>query len=372
MSEWPAPEVTTGLAERPPPEEDHMKMNGTAAVGNRGWDAWGAWDAGAAGDPALPNGEKPASPPEAIDTAKTRTYACQSSYFSGTVQPFDKSSSYEAPILCVEAGTIWGTDTTFKVPVSCVPGQAHTHTCLCFKLLDEDKIEIDGKAQYLAPGMHGASFVGRIRQITANRTTGEMTGFISCAAMWELYKADVYVHKSMLIGLETGDVVVFKVHVNAKHQPQAQNGSVKKIASAQPHVLNAGGFDATANTLGRTVRLEEPVGAPSRVREQQQPAVPEHQGAWQDWDNWNEWNAGGAWSTNDWQGQPEGHADARDVADNAQGNWAQAQAQVRAAVRQAHEVPIPDDDDDDPWEEAAAKPAEKPAGRPATNAFRFQ
>jgi len=154
-----------------------------------------------------------------------------------------------AIVECPEAATLYGNG-SITVPNELLSLHAEVGTTLCFDLTSNP----DGSPRIDPTGIFpvseaGASFVGTIKAVSPKKE-GKI-GWVSSLATQEIYRSDVYVHGSMLDGLNVGNVISFSIHVNAKNQPQVSTGSLNRLDS---NALTAG-LNAVSNPPGRTMPL---------------------------------------------------------------------------------------------------------------------
>lgn len=168
-----------------------------------------------------------------------------------------------AEIGCHEAGTIFGVS-MLDLAVEHLPPGTQTGAMVCFALRrpttdEQGALEVvPGSVVTVEAAGEIRHFVGTVKAFS-KRQTGERVGWLFCMASQQLYASDVYVHGSMIEGLNVGDAVSFQVYVNQKGQPQANHGSVRLLGAAPTNGCRTAqnGMDATLFAPGRLVAIQQ-------------------------------------------------------------------------------------------------------------------
>lgn len=151
--------------------------------------------------------------------------------FAGTLLG-EPGAAGEVLVECQQALALFG-DATFRVASRLLPPELQQNAVLCVELVSaEAQVREVALVVTAADAVKsGRALVGSIKAVT-RRSSGEEVGWIACSATTSHYLSDVYVHQSMLTGIRLNDVVSFRVYENSKGQPQASNGSVRRLTSA--------------------------------------------------------------------------------------------------------------------------------------------
>lgn len=98
-------------------------------------------------------------------------------------------------------------------------------------------------------------FIGTLKPFNSNKA-GECIGWVTCQAAQQIYGTNVYVHGSMLNGLQAGDIIGFEVHVNNKGHPQASTGTIVRLGHSPIQ-----DSDAAATSLSGPLTSQEGIDA---------------------------------------------------------------------------------------------------------------
>eukprot|EP00933_Yihiella_yeosuensis_P068645 TRINITY_DN7449_c3_g1_i1.p1 TRINITY_DN7449_c3_g1~~TRINITY_DN7449_c3_g1_i1.p1 ORF type:complete len:739 (+),score=186.10 TRINITY_DN7449_c3_g1_i1:76-2217(+) len=187
--------------------------------------------------------------------------------FSGTVCGSLVAGSADSTLECHEALAIFGTK-DLRIATSLLPSWAQVGTPVCFTIsvaqgLTKPEVVKDSIVRPTDAPENGR-FVGTLTTFSKKDEFAEKVGWLSCLATRVRFQSYVYAHATIIESYRVGDAISFEVHVNARGQPQASQGSIARLGLGAPAAANIG-KGPKGSGKGKRVAMDTTKSAPGRV-----------------------------------------------------------------------------------------------------------